>query len=202
MAKGSDFERWISKTLSEWWTNGERDDVFWRSTTSGARATSRRQKGKRTAGSAGDITAIDPVGYPLIELVMIETKKGYNHDSVHDVFDADGLCSQQFERWYNQIRMAQEINEAPYWVLIWKRDRRGPMIWMPQCFYNSLRDVGCHLHDTIPQMRLTLEMELEASHELVGIFGTRLDNFLDEVLPEDILKIYEQEFGRKPIHKI
>lgn len=200
MAKGFDFERWISVTLSEWWTDGERDDIFWRSTTSGARATSRHKKGKRTAGSTGDIAAIDPVGYPLMELVLLEAKRGYNHDSIHDAFD--GMALQQFEKWYAKIRKGQEINQAPYWLLIWKRDRKNPMIWMPQDFFNALRAEGCQLHDTIPQMRLTLQMEVEHTTELIGIFGTLLENFLDEVLPADILAIYEEEFARKPTHTL
>jgi len=41
MAKGGEFERDISRFLSRWWTYGERDDVFWRTSASGARATTR-----------------------------------------------------------------------------------------------------------------------------------------------------------------
>jgi len=41
MAKGSSFEREICTILSKWWTNNERDDVFWRTAGSGARATTR-----------------------------------------------------------------------------------------------------------------------------------------------------------------
>ena len=39
--KGGAWEREFSKYLSLWITEGERDDVFWRSSQSGGRATQR-----------------------------------------------------------------------------------------------------------------------------------------------------------------
>ncbi|MBM3120244.1 MAG: hypothetical protein FJ006_12010, partial [Chloroflexi bacterium] len=59
-SKGASFERDISRQLSLWWTHGERDDVFWRSSMSGGRATVRAKKGQKTAYQNGDITATDP----------------------------------------------------------------------------------------------------------------------------------------------
>jgi hypothetical protein len=49
MAKGSSFEREIAKLLSLWWSEGMRDDVFYRSHASGGRFTMRRKSGKDTA---------------------------------------------------------------------------------------------------------------------------------------------------------
>ena len=67
-SKGSAFEREISKSLSLWYTEGERDDIFWRSSQSGGRATTRAKKGKKTAASYGDITALDNRGEPFTDL--------------------------------------------------------------------------------------------------------------------------------------
>lgn len=192
MAKGSDFERWLSIALSGWWSNGERSDIFWRSTTSGARATTRRKGGKRTAGSAGDITAIDPIGNPLTDLVVIEAKNGYNRDSMHDLFDVSNKHgAQQFEKWYAKILDAQEINSTPYWVLIWKRTQRVPLIYMPNTLFRQLVDLGCQLHNATPQMRLVLKME-SVSNKAIGVFGMLLEHFLEEVAPEDIITISKQ----------
>ena len=79
--KGSGFEREVAKALSLWWTEGSRDDVFWRSSNSGGRATARRKRGQRTAGQHGDIAATDPVGEPFLKVVTIELKAGYGRGS-------------------------------------------------------------------------------------------------------------------------
>ena len=44
--KGSSNERKLSRQLSLWFTNGESDDIFWRSTNSGGTATIRGKKEK------------------------------------------------------------------------------------------------------------------------------------------------------------
>jgi len=77
MAKGSNFEREVSKELSLWTTNGVRDDIYWRSSQSGGRATIRARQGKKTANSAGDICFIDPIGKPLLDIFVLELKNGY-----------------------------------------------------------------------------------------------------------------------------
>lgn len=81
MGKGEDFERQISKKLSLWWTDGERDDVFWRTSQSGGRATQRAKSALDTAYSYGDLTFIDPIGKPLCDLLVIEAKRGYTNTS-------------------------------------------------------------------------------------------------------------------------
>ena len=81
MAKGGDFEREVSRLLSLWWTEGARDDVFWRTSASGGRATSRAQAFKRTRYEYGDITFTDPIGKPLLDVTVIEAKRGYTNTS-------------------------------------------------------------------------------------------------------------------------
>jgi len=77
MGKGQDFERTICKELSLWYSQGEREDVFWRTAGSGARATTRAKIGKITANSAGDIGYLDSFGKPFCDYFMIEVKSGY-----------------------------------------------------------------------------------------------------------------------------
>ena len=76
--KGPKFERDILKQFSLWWTEGQRDDVFWRTSGSGARATTRMKSDSCTAYSAGDMGCIDPIGIPFLQLCLVEMKRGYS----------------------------------------------------------------------------------------------------------------------------
>src|SRR5262245_2386383 len=49
-AKGSKFERDLCRQLSLWWSDGKRDDVFWRASQSGGRAKFRGRRGLQTHG--------------------------------------------------------------------------------------------------------------------------------------------------------
>jgi len=77
MSKGGTFERDICKELSMWWTDNSRDDIFWRTSGSGARATARRKSGVTTQNSSGDVGYLAVNGMPLIDLMCIEIKRGY-----------------------------------------------------------------------------------------------------------------------------
>ena len=56
--KGAAFERKCCKQLSLWVSDGQRDDVFWRSAMSGGRATLGLRKGIKRDAQAGDMTSI------------------------------------------------------------------------------------------------------------------------------------------------
>jgi hypothetical protein len=79
--KGSGFERDISKQLSLWWSGGERDDLMWRTSQSGGRATQRAKQAVRTKYGYGDLTFTDPIAKPLFDLLVISAKRGYTHTS-------------------------------------------------------------------------------------------------------------------------
>lgn len=132
--KGFPFEREICKILSLWWTQDEdppREDVFWRTAGSGGRATNRHKKGKTTKNADGDICATDPDGQPLIDLIHIEVKRGYNRATVADLLDAsEHAKEQQYVQWINKAVKACEVSKVPFWVIIHKRDRRETMITM------------------------------------------------------------------------
>ena len=72
--KGPQFERQFSKELSLWWTDGKDDSVFWRTQSSGARATIRTKQGKRTDGQYGDIAAMNEDGKKLLRLFTFSLK--------------------------------------------------------------------------------------------------------------------------------
>ncbi len=137
--KGSVFEREICKALGRWWTDGERDDIFWRTAGSGARATCRFRKGQSTAGQYGDVSAIDSIGEPLLQVFSIELKRGYSANSFGDMFDFPAKAKKQkWEVFYSQAKASAEASGARYWMLIWRRDRRKAMVFMPYEFIRSV----------------------------------------------------------------
>lgn len=73
-AKGNFFERKIAKKLSLWWTNGQDDSVFWRSTSSGAWATQLKKKGVLLKEQSGDIALVRDISCPFINDFYIELK--------------------------------------------------------------------------------------------------------------------------------
>lgn len=134
MAKGSSYEREVCKQLSLWWTQDldePREDIFWRSTTSGARATARRKKGKTTSGQEADIAAIDPIGKPLLDFMVLEVKRGYNRVSPHQLLDKSPHHKEQkIEEWIRKQQDAQEQAGSFGWAIMHKRDKREPMIYV------------------------------------------------------------------------
>lgn len=132
--KGSSFEREICKRLSLAWTDGERDDVFWRTSGSGARATCRFGRGKATANQYGDICATDPVGVPLTDCFVFELKCGYGRWDLLDLLDGRGPLPKFLEQATETARMAHEnltgdaTSQTFAAVVIAKRDRRGVVV--------------------------------------------------------------------------
>lgn len=139
MAKGSEYERQVCKQLSQWWTASAREDVFWRSSNSGGRATVRGRKGKGTFGSYGDIAAVDPIGQMLLEVVTIELKRGYSKCSVADLLDADRTSGHhQFGDFINQAMEAAERAGSFSWMLVQRRNKRKSLAFFPAELYRKL----------------------------------------------------------------
>lgn len=81
--KGAAFERGMCKRLSLWVSHGKREDLFWRSSMSGGRATVMKRRGITLAAQAGDIVAVDKAGQALTADFYFELKhvKNYQLDS-------------------------------------------------------------------------------------------------------------------------
>jgi hypothetical protein len=151
MGKGSQFEREICTQLSRWWTDDARDDIFWRSSQSGGRATVRGRKGKSTFGHCGDVAAVDPIGSPLIEAVTIEIKRGYQHAALADLLERPKTAKQQiWEAWIQQAYEAQQRAGTPYWMIVAKRNQKQAIVVMPIGLFSSLGLIG----------RLSIEMRI------------------------------------------
>jgi hypothetical protein len=148
-SKGGNFEREISVKLSLWFTEGKRDDVFYRSQSSGARATQRNKSKKTTEGQYGDIAATCKDGEPLIKLWSIECKTGYQSKSKlkdgtkkvtnWDILDLLDSKSQEpmFAQMWNQCVIDAEISERQP-ILIFRRERKLPLIAITGLYYSRL----------------------------------------------------------------
>lgn len=138
--KGSSFERDMAKKFSKWWTGGETDDVFWRSSGSGARATSRTKQGKKTTGHYGDMSAVDDRGTPFIKFFTVEMKKGYAKANIHDWLDGVYKKVPELIRWMKKTKKSAKQAGSITWILITKRNNKQTLIWMPIKRFEQILD--------------------------------------------------------------
>lgn len=182
--KGGAFERLICKQLSLWWTDDKRDDIFWRTAGSGARATTRSKRGQGTKNQYGDVQATDPIGQPLIDLCTIEIKKGYGRYSYFDLLDKlPNETKQPYKKFIQQAREQHAIAETDWWLLITKRDYKETLIAMPLGLKIELWGKA---NKCVPSMQFNF-----SSIDTGKIFVTTLDEFLKAVSPSDIKYLSE-----------
>jgi len=181
-AKGGAFEREVCKQLSLWWTKGARDDIFWRASNSGGRATVRRKKGLSTFGHCGDVAATDPIGQPLTRAVTIELKRGYTHSTVADVFDRpEHIAQTQFEGFIEQAVRAAENANTPFWMLVTRRNHRRAIVFFPAGLWNQLRENGAFedRNTNEPMIKFTSRIRFtKPDHREFTVYGTPLDHFM------------------------
>ena len=173
MAKGSSFERDICKQLSLWWTDYKRDDVFWRTAGSGARATVRSKKKKGTFGQHGDVQATDPIGQPLMDIFSIELKRGYTQATASNAFDASKQTKKHiFLEFVEQAEQSRAGSSSRFWMLIHKRDRRETLVTIP---YTAAKI-----------LRLRKLPHILMSTDGYGILQIKFSAFLKKVTPDKI----------------
>ncbi len=155
--KGSSFERKICKQLSEWWSYAlegtARDDIFWRSSQSGGRATQRAKSGKKTFGSQGDIAAVDPVGRPLLEVFTLELKRGRSHGNLGDCVDTANdkrRKPNKFEETLLQAISQAQAAGSQSWLVIAQRDRRRCMVYGERRFFRRMLMQGTDADVSFP----------------------------------------------------
>ena len=180
-SKGATYERSLCVSLSQWWTQDlpePRTDIFWRTAGRGARATIRHRKNKKTAGSYGDITALDPIGKQFLDAITIEAKRGYSRHTIHDLLDkSDQAAPQMYEQWFAQAEMSHKAAGSYSWMVIHKRDRRDAIVWMPQYLWASL-----HFGFAASMDCRGVMMQIDGT----SVCGTTLEFWLNHVTPEKI----------------
>lgn len=136
-AKGADYERTICKQLSRWLSNGKREDLLWRSAMSGGRATVGLKQGKKHGASAGDISAIDPLGKErLTRYFTVECK--HLHDMCLDRFCVEHRGPLR-PIWEEINSVASKFNRMP--MLIARQDRFETLCFVDQAGYLALYSI-------------------------------------------------------------
>lgn len=187
--KGGAFERLICKQLSLWWTRGMRDDIFWRTAGSGARATIRSTKRLGTKNQYGDVQATDPIGQPLIDLCTIEIKKGYGRNSYFDLIDKlPNETKQPYKKFIQQAIDQHEAAETEWWMLITKRDYKETLIAIPVGLKRELFEVDSRLGSCIPSLRFVFNLKDSKRKQGIRekVFVTTLNEFFRVVSPRHI----------------
>jgi hypothetical protein len=121
-SKGASFEREVSRRLSLWLSNGERDDLLWRSSMSGGLATLQLKKDKKNLTQSGDLSAIGEGAYEFCEKHFVECKF-YNDLSLSRslICGTGGL----FTFWRVACREARKYHKLPLLVV---RQNRFPTL--------------------------------------------------------------------------
>ncbi len=127
-SKGNEFERSISKIFSNWWTNHERDDVFWRTQNSGGRFTNRSHKGLKTHNQGGDICSVHPDGELFSSLFFVECKN-YKNIGLWTLVTKKGLLSVW---WYKALSDSAKDCKIP--LLVVKENNKPIIIFFPSKF--------------------------------------------------------------------
>ena len=140
--KGGQFEREFSKLLSLWYTENERDDVFWRTSGSGARATTRRKQQKRTKYEYGDISFRDPIGLPFIDYFLLELKRGYTKDI--DVLSLlDGQKGKSILlRWWDKAVEEMSFAKRKAVLLVIRRNNKKECIVISAYTFRTFKNLG------------------------------------------------------------
>jgi hypothetical protein len=124
--KGATFERLCCKRLSLFVTRGVRDDVFWRSSMSGGRATLQLKQDIVNLAQSGDMTAIAREGYDLCERCLFEYKAYKDLNILEALLKGTGLLA---KFWRETGTAAHRYSKNP--VLIAKQNYMPAIILCP-----------------------------------------------------------------------
>lgn len=127
--KGNSYEILVSRQLSKFLTEGNRDDLFWRSSNSGGRQTVRARKGIDTHNQAGDICNTHPDGEVFMEVFVLECKH-YKDVNLWCLF-TETKGNTVMGWWDVHLEKAKEVKKLP--ILIIRQNHK------PDLFISSKR---------------------------------------------------------------
>ena len=197
MAKGDSYERKKSKEYSLWWSHGERDDIFWRTSGSGGRATSRAKQGKKTFQSHGDLKAEDPSGIPFREVCVVEFKKGYSRPgqsklSVLDIIDGKHRVTKPYLlRFWGEITTKASMEGSKEPMLVFERDHHRSCLMIRGRLFNKI--VAYCGKPVIMDFRIELKVKVGMIMDTIVIVP--LDEFFVWCAPE----FFEQEAAKRSV---
>ena len=125
----------------------------------------------------------------MTDLFAIEIKRGYSSCTIHDLLDRGPKSAMpEFEKWVQQACRSGEVTGTYSWLLITRRDRRLPMIWMD----NEIVTAAEHNHAYIRQ-RPHMECTWYLDGFPVTIFGMLLSDFLN-IVDRNVIEAMAKEF--------
>lgn len=191
MGKGDNFERDQCRFLSLWWTQGKRDDVFWRNRT---RVTSKTPHAER---QLGDLISTHPMSIPMIRMFNVEFKTGYSKTKkgtrvknipwdVLDLIDSTKPKGHKIfdEFWEQTITDAKISGRIP--LLIFKRDFHVPVVATLHSDVRKLED-----YNGFSELRQILIAKEDCDGDFIRLF--RRDDFFNWLNPETIKVLSAQK---------
>lgn len=190
MAKGGGYEREFCKKLSLWWTGGESDSIFWRTSNSGGRATVRYRKNAKTKNQHGDVCATDLSGQPMIDAFCIELKRGYSRSTLFDLFDKGPKAKvQQYEAWIAKTILSAEASGSLGWMLVTRRDQRLDFVVIPSWMWRQLKSDDDTKSGPLPFVKCELDLRIGNSQRRLWVVGMLLTDWFERVMPFAIERI-------------
>lgn len=137
--KGNVWERECAKRLSLWLSDNERDDLVWRTASSGGRFTQRKKRGQSTCNQAGDLCATDPSSQYFFDYILVECKIGYtqkkNKKSTSATISVlQGLDKQEDTKdplllqWWEKVTKERDNTGRKHALIIFKRNKKRPCV--------------------------------------------------------------------------
>lgn len=198
--KGSPYEREVCRLLTDWWRGYESDTedvLYWRTSQSGGRATTRRRKGKKAnVAHCGDVSAVGAEGAELTRLITFELKRGYSsprsYATLSDLVDRQKhVPVKGIEEWIVQAVTAAEYAKTRYWAIVHRRDARDHVMYLPTELYDDLRTEGMGFR--IPTVHLTAKIRFPEQGSLTPVrtelTALPFQAFLDGVDPLWVVRL-------------
>jgi hypothetical protein len=176
---GNAFEREICYILSMWWSEGQDDDIFWRTDTSGGRATVRHRKGKKAQDFA-DIKAVKRCGEPLTNQTLIECKTGYR-SGINPLDYFEHRFTNLMKQFWEKAEAEADKGMKKWTWLIFRRKNKQIQIMMNFNFLSLI----AQYHGLYKYNYLTVNVANKIG--LTTFFITNLKDFLEYVSPHTIV---------------
>lgn len=199
--KGASYERSLCVAFSRWFSFGQTDDLFWRTSGSGSRATRRHKKNQRlTKYQYGDMTYDREEGKPLVEYLNFEFRFRRQLEPLGVFYDTDPNYS-LLSFWAKATSEAEQSGRIP--ILVTKVNRGQSVLWMPSSLFVSLERIGDpKMVFAVTARRVRVEKKVFYTfREPITVGGVLLDTFFERNEPSRVVKAAEQELTSGEIYK-
>jgi hypothetical protein len=172
MAKGSTWEREVSKALTMWLTGKPKPYVWWRMPSSGAMATISEENKELS----GDIMPLRPEGAFLTDKYSIECKIGYPSSSFHK--HLKGVKNDEILDFWKQCNRDADLAD------------KKPMLIYKKKMHNALIGIECNDYEDklyrLPSITMAFTPEQAGDQSVPDVSFYDMTEFLKAVSPEDI----------------